>query len=150
MSAANNVIALNISEAGQELPKVPEGEYNVSYLHHSTGEQFGKKKAVFYFQIIDYGEWNGAVLESFYNVDRFTGKPGRNGQFVPPMRGNFMFDYSVSFGMPHRRDRIALSKFNGKIFRAKVRTVKRNYDKRKYPKDMQYSTIDSILGIVEI
>jgi len=146
----SNVVALNLSEVGEELPLLPEGEYVVGYVKHVTFEQFRSKKVVFYFQIIDHGKWHGAILERFYNVERFTSKRGKNGSFIPPPRGNFMLDYAMCFGMPLRRDRISLTRFEGKLFRVKVRTVKQNHEQRKYPESMQHSVIDSILGIEEI
>ncbi len=146
----SNITTLNLSEAGEELPLLPDGEYEAMYVRHTTREQFGTSKAVFYFEVMDYGKWHGVQLERFYNVERLTSKRGKNGSFVPALRGSFMIDYCVCFGLPKRRDRISLSKFKGKIFTIKVRAVKRNHVQRKYPECMQYSVIDSIIGVKDI
>ena len=103
-----------------------------------------------YFQIMDYGEFNGVVLERWYNVDGLIGKARRNGKFKPPFRGDFVSDYYSCFGAIDRLDQIPMSKFKGKTFRAKVRTVKRNSKQRDYPKGLQYSVIDTLKGVRDL
>lgn len=129
-------------------PLIPEGKYHVAYTGHETCQKFKSPKAIFGFRILDFGDYNGTILNRYYNVDKFIGKPGKNGNFKPPKRGDFMLEFVRCFHVdPKRLDRLPLSYFSQNILLAQVVTVKRNSYGKTLPQALRYSRIGELLKV---
>ena len=133
-----------------DLVKIPDGEYQLSYRHHATWLYMGRfPKIVITFRIADLGEHFDKPILAYYNPKKIVGKPRKNGHFHAGWRSRFMWDYSMCFGKPERKDRISMCRFKEHIVMAKVRTVTHNRDQKKYPEGLEYSIVGELLGKVE-
>ena len=129
-------------------PLVPEGKYSVAYIEHQTGMFFGSPKVVFRFRVLNFGEHNGVVLERFYGVKKIVGKPGKWGNFKPPLHGDFLMEFVDCFHLdPKRLDRIPLSHFERNILLAEVKTVYTNSKQSQRPKQLRYSKVARLVKI---
>jgi len=50
---------------------------------------------------------------------------------------------------PRRNDRMPIRKFEGKLYRVRVSTVKKACDQRDWPQSLQYSKIDAVLELLQ-
>ena len=133
-----------------DLVKIPDGEYQVSYRHHATWLYMGRfPKIVVTFRIADLGEHFDKPILAYYNPSKIVGKPRKNGHFHAGWRSRFMWDYTACFGKPIRKDRISMCRFKEHLVRAKVRTVTHNRDQKQYPEGLEYSIVSELLGKVE-
>lgn len=139
--------------AGPRPALVPAGTYEVVYLYDETiilakgaNKGRGVPKLVLWFKVISPGEAFDAKLPAYYNVDQVEGRPRRYGGFKVGWRSNFMRDYATLFGEPARRNRIPMSRFEGCVIRAKVRTVMSTWKQKPLPAALHYSVIDELLS----
>ena len=132
-------------------PIVMPGEYDLKFTSYRTGTLFGRQpKLILGFSILNMGDYFQTEINRYYNIKKFLGKPGKNGNFVPSFYGDFVREYSKLFDMPIRLDRIPMSHFEKHIFTGKVKTVCRNSSKVKIPKGCQYSVVEKLIGIKDI
>lgn len=142
---------LDIHQHADQPIRVPEGNYTAAYSSHTTWLFKGRHpKVVITFIIQDLGEHFGKEIKAYYNVNKLSGKPRKNGHFSAGWKSNFMLDYTTLFGKPARKDRISMCRFKNCFVTVKAKTVAKNRDQREYPEDLQYSVVSQILGLVEI
>ena len=137
---------------------IPEGEYEVEYLHHETSSIFTRNdggvraggKLYLRFRILPLysDEINGKELFKSYNVARLIGKPGKYGKFTMTRGKQFVRDFERLIGKTKSLKRISPSAFRGRIYRVKVRTVKINQHHEEWCDASQYSVIDEIIEAV--
>ena len=138
-----------------ELKKpIPEGNYRVAFDYYETATHFGNvPKMGLHFHVSEFGEYFETPLTRWYTVDRIIGKPRKNGNFQSKKQSCvLLIEYVCCFRnypIPKRLDRIPMSPWNKHEFRVKVRNVRTNSRQLRIPSELQYSTIDSILGIAE-
>lgn len=129
-------------------PLIPSRIYRVAYVEHETKFYFNSPKVVFRFRILDLGSEFGTILERYYNVAKFVGKPGRGGKFEPSAGGDFVIEFLRCFDhLVKRIDRLPLSLFQTSILKVRVDTITKNSIQRKLPEKLQYSKIAEILGV---
>lgn len=131
------------------IPYVEPGEYEMVYVGHETALFFGKSpKATFWFRIVEMGDHFGKVIPRFYNVKRFKGKPGRNGQFVPGRSSDFIREFCTLFPDPITRlDRLPITRFKNAVLTGKVRVTRKDHRQKDLPGPLAYSVIDELLGV---
>jgi len=130
-----------------DLPLIPPGEYIFRLAGYSTWLMFGRNpKLILEFTIVDSEMYGGVTLNKYYNVKKFKGRSGRNGNFVATPKSNFMRDfYRICPAYPPKRlDRIPMSRLEGIDVRGKVKTVTKGYDQKEIPEPLQYSVIEEI------
>jgi hypothetical protein len=149
LSASNVTQLPTIPTATDLLSHIPDGIYSVAYVAHETHKYFGRScKVVFWFRIIEFGDYFGTVIPRYYNVKRLSGKPGRNGQFVPGRSSDFLREFcKVSTAPINRLDRLPLSAFQNVQIKARVRTVSADGKQRDLAAQLHYSVIGELLGL---
>lgn len=148
------IVPLTPFESPDYLPLVPSGIYQVAYDGYETGYRFGRSpKLVLHFHITDFGPHFGVRVDRWYSVASIGKKPGRNGNFKPKGQTSiFLIEYFLcnpGIGRPKRLDRIPMGKWGNREYRAKVSNVTKNSNQVKLPPELQYSRIESLLGVVE-
>lgn len=122
-------------------PLIPEGTYDAVCSHARRHLHPGFKREVIKLdlQIWD-GPYNGVILSRYFPSQ----SAGRRGS-------GFYREWTVANrGVPpRRRDRMALSKFKGKLFRVRVKTVERSWDGRTLPPSLFYSKVGEILELLQ-
>jgi len=132
-----------------DLVKIPDGEYQLSYRHHATWLYMGRfPKVVVTYRIADMGEHFDKPILGYYNASKIVGKPRKNGHFSAGWRSRLMWDYAICFGKPARKDRISMCRFKEHLVLGKVRTVTHNRDQKAYPDGLSYSVVGELLGKV--
>lgn len=140
------VVASNEGEIDGAPPLLPPGEYRLKFEGWSTVMLFGRSpKLVMHFTVCDFGEHFKAGLSRWYNLRRIKGKAGKNGQFIVGWSSDLVRDYARLVGMPHRADRIALSKLKDLLVIGRVETVTKDRSQRPLPDGMHYSVIRELL-----
>lgn len=136
-----------ITVAIDDLCHVPSGLYEVVYEGHETNSRFNAKKVVLSFRITG-PNYVGQIVKRFYNVQRFVGKPGPGGKFVPGKRSHFYREYLNLFEPNSRRvDRLSMSKYRNCPVLAQVREVTLGVDGMPLARAAQYSVIDRLLPL---
>ena len=149
----SNVVQLpNILPSGDIRPLIPNGTYNLYFQGYETQYYFGKSpKLVMHFQIVDLGPYFETPLTRWYSVERFVGKPARNGGFKAKGQTSvFLIEYFNCFPFakrPTRLDRIPMNEWDKHVFKAKVSSVKENSKQTRLPEQIQYSKIECLLGV---
>lgn len=138
----------NACELTEILPFVPPGEYEAYFDRWQTTALFGgrSKKVILWFALATPGVM-GTRLPRYYNVKELKGRPRLNGQFKVGPKSNFARDYCRLLGPPRRRGLFSVSRFENKIFRIKVRTVKKGADQTEIAQCLQYSVIGELLRL---
>ncbi len=133
----------------QDLPLLPDDEYEVVYSHHETWKYLGKApKVTFWFKIVTMGDYFDMLLPRHFNVNRIIGKPAKNGRFKAGRSSDFLLEYCSLFPRKIARlDRIPLTLLENEIIVASTRTVTSNREQRLLPEVLQYSVIDHWLSI---
>lgn len=149
MGKASVTYLPTIGDNNQFISLVPDGEYNVVYTGHQTHMFFNRApKVVFWFRIVDMGGQFEELIPRYYNVKRFKGKPGKNGDFIPGRSSEFIRDYCRLFAVPIKRlDRVPLSEFKKVVIKVRTRTVARDSKQKRLPDALKYSVIDEVIGI---
>ena len=99
------------------------------------------------FRIVSMCKANGAVVSRWHNIARIIGKPGRDGRFSCPPRGDFRLEAARLIGQFNRLDRIPMSRWSNEVFIGRVETVRQNYRQREYPQAIRYSVIRELLRV---
>ena len=132
---------------GDDSPLMPEGNYQMTYVSHSTYMFMGRQpKVAIYFRIVEPGDYFEIVLPGYYNVLNFIGKRGKSGSFKVAKRSNLARDYCRVFPTDPipRLDRLPLSKLGNVIIQGTVETVKKGFDQREIPEAVRYSKVLTI------
>lgn len=131
-------------ESGWEIDgaivQVPDGEYELAYISHSTGTFFGTPKLLIHFAIAT-GEYAGLPVVRYYNVKRLKGNHGKGGKFVPAATGHLIREmYNVGID-PARRDRCPISKLKRIRVIGEVRKVVSDSQREPIATDAHYSKV---------
>ena len=135
-------------------PAIPEGKYRVAFDYHETVLHFGNvPKMGVHFHVSEFGQYFEKPLTRWYTVERLIGKARKNGAYKPKGQTSIlMIEYVRCFSnypLPNRIDRISMAPWKKHEFLVKVRNVTKNSRQIALPPKLQYSVIDSILGIAE-
>ena len=133
----------------EELPLLPDGEYEVVYSHHETWKYLGKApKVTFWFKVVSIGDYFGVLLPRYFNVNRIVGKPAKYGRFKAGRTSDFLLEFCNLFPRKiSRLDRIPLSLLEKEVLVVLTRTVTKNREQRHLPEVLKYSVIDRWLRI---
>ena len=131
-------------------PLIEPGDYMMAYIGRHTAYLHGRTpKLALNFRIVDPGPFFEVELERWYNCKRLVGKPGKNGNFLPPVNGSFLMEYANLFPTvltrKSRLDRVSFLPFKNTVLTGRVETVKRNSTQKELPEVLQYSTIRELL-----
>ena len=132
---------------GDDSPLIPEGNYEMSYLHHTTWMFMGRQpKVVVYFAIIEPGDHYQVVLPAYYNAIKLIGRRCKWGGFKAAKKSYLVRDFCrvlPTQSLP-RLDRVPLTKLESIIVRGEVVTVKKDFEQRGIPEAAQYSRVARI------
>jgi len=119
---------------------IPGGLFNVVFQWAEKKYLWGHEKIFLWFQIIDFGEFQGEELYMACNAPK---KP-KKGKVVTSQK--YYQAWVLAAGRkPDRYDRMSTKVFRGKVFLAKVRAVTTNAKNLPRPLLLQYSIIDDLL-----
>ncbi len=110
---------------------------------------FKREVAVLHFQPID-GAFVGTPLERFFSVNKRRDPETKRMREHPVGRNSiYLREWTIANQdrPPHRRERMPLSKFFGKVFSVRVRTIERTWDGLEHPASLRYSTVCAILSL---
>ena len=125
---------------GQAPLLIPEGKYEVVFLRAERKWLWSRERLFLWFQIVNLGEFYGMELFMACNPPQ-KGKKG-----LVPISNKFYQAWILAVGKrPDRFDRMGTKVFRGKVFLAKVRTVKKNVKGASHSLFSQYSIIDDLL-----
>jgi hypothetical protein len=121
-------------------PAIPDGDqYQVVFTKAETKSQWGQQKIFLWFKMITPGNW---ISESFYMV--CTVPP--NCRWTPSCK--YWRVWVLANGTrPNRRDRMSTAVFRHKIFRVRLRTVRKNAKQIALSPAQQYSVVDELLDV---
>ena len=112
-------------------PVIPSVDYIVKFHSYYTTTMFRERtpKVCMKFEILA-GPYTGIMLERFHSVGKLYGEPGVNGRFKPKSQTcQMMMEFCRCFPDQEitRLDRLPMTRWDGRTFRATVRTVKENH-----------------------
>ena len=147
-------VAIERHTSLEYLPLIPAGNYQVAFDYFETCYRFGKSaKLVLHFHIVDMGPHFETPIDRWYSVDNIGKKGSRGGNFkVKGQTSIFLIEYLRCLPgatRPARLDRVPMSQWSNHIFRAKVSNVVKNHKQKQLPPELQYSRIESLLGVSE-
>lgn len=150
---ATNVVYID-HKSNDYLPLIPEGEYRVAFDYFKTALYFGSSpKLVLCFHVVDMGSFFETPLARWYPVAQVGRKPSRGGLFkIKGQTSIFLIEYLrclPGIGRPRRLDRIPMSEWPKHTYLARVKNVTRNSKQVELPPELQYSKIESLLGIAD-
>ena len=133
---------LDFPNNGDIPPLIPEGDYEVSYNGFDKKTLWaGGERLFLFFKIQKTGPYFGDELFMACTVPP-------KGKWRPSMK-YWLNWVLVSGKRPTRADRLPVSVFRNKIFRARVRTVLRTSKKGMVrTREQQYSVIDELLEVL--
>ena len=136
---------------GAKPAKIKPGEYDLAYRYFETSKLMGGRvsKLAVWFKVVSMGESFDALLPRYYNV-QLIGKPGKYGAFKVGWKSDFIREYAALFGLPTRKDRIPMGRFERVIIRGAVRNVSKSFRQDDIHPDAQYSVIDKLIKVREI
>ena len=149
MTSSTNIVRLvteNDSPLDAERPiLINPGEYEITLSRYWKGYLYGKSsKLILVFRIVTEGSYYGQHIYRCYNIKGLT----KRKEIIPKgWHSNFVREYSRLFGMPRKLRDIGIRQFKHKVFKCRVRTVKKDFKQRPLPDDMQYSVIDELLKV---
>lgn len=125
-----------------EIPAaIPDGqEYQVMYLRAESGSYRGRQKVYLWFKMITPGDSYG---HEFYMACNVAPK----GKWTPSYK--FWQTWVLASGKrPTRADRMSTSVFRNKIFRARMRVVRKTATQLDRTPAQQYSIVDELLEVM--
>lgn len=132
---------LDLSNVSRSFPLVPEGEHwEAGMVRAERGNVAGREKAFVIFRLTTPGDYFGVELFMSCTIPAH-GRWARSSKF-------YMAWLMAAGKEPTRRDRLSTRIFAGKLFRVRVRTVKRTWQNAPLPPHLQYSIIDCLLEVV--
>jgi hypothetical protein len=131
---------LEFSCEGNDHPLVPPGDYEVTFVKAEKMRQWNSTKVFLWFRIQSFGEWHGLSLLLPCNL-KDVGKVSTRSQYYR--------NWVVAAGRkPDRFDRKRMTTriFKGKVFLARVVTVKKDQKRLPLPPELHYSKIEGLLN----
>jgi hypothetical protein len=129
---------------------IPEGEYQVKYLHHETKSgSFGPKVKIT-FQIISMGRYFEQIIHAWYNIKSSGKKSGRNPKIGLSRHSKLTNELLKVLQIKKRVDRLSLSDLKNHILVVKVRTVKTNSTQKQLASALHYSVVDSMVSCLTL
>lgn len=128
-------------------PLVPEGEYKIAYVEHTTQKAKGTGKLNINFSIKE-GEYSGVILPFYYRVT-LTGPPGKSGSFKASAQGEYfeqMCDLIPAL-ITGRTDRISPQRLKGETVLAEVVTVTTKWSGEQRKEHTQYSKVKKLIRL---
>lgn len=123
-------------------PKLPEGEYQVTYFRHRLESRFGRPTLTLMFTLVELTEHNNAVLTKYFPIRRFNKKGGFS---VKKSQEFARFWLSV---FPNhnfsRMDRFPLNQLRGEILIAEVKDKTHDWEQKEIPEPLRVSKIVSL------
>ena len=119
-------------------PVIPEGDhYEVVFMRAEKAKMWGQDKVFLWFKVITSGPWVGT---EFYMACTVPPK----GQWTASCK--YWCQWVLAHGdRPKRGDRLSTKAFRGKVFRARIRTVKKTSKQSDRTLAQQYSVIDELV-----
>lgn len=130
---------LEFSCEGNDYPLIPSNDYEVVFVKAVKKQQWKGHKVYLWFQIITLGEWQGVQLFLPCNL-KTEGKIST--------RSKYYKNWVIATGRkPDRYEmkRMTTRVFEGKVFLARVVTVKKDQKNLPLPPELQYSKIEGLL-----
>lgn len=130
---------LEFSCEGSDYPLIPPGGYEVVFVKAVKKQHWKGHKAYLWFEIITLGEWQGVQLFLPCNL-KTEGKIST--------RSKYHQNWVVAAGRkPDRNEkkRMTTRVFEGKVFLARVVTVKKDQKNLPLHPELQYSKIEGLL-----
>jgi hypothetical protein len=119
---------------------IPKGIYTVSFLRAEKEYLWGREKIFLWFQIMDFGEFQGEKLYLACNAPK-KAKKGK----VATSSKYYQLWVLAAGRRPDRYDRMSTKIFRGKVFRAQVRIVTTNARNLVHSPLLQYPIIDDLV-----
>ncbi len=130
-----------ILDGTNRAPCIPEGVYEVAYSHHETTTVFQTPKLFVWFRITSFGPHLGVKLYRPYRVKRLKGKVGRGGGFEAGRRSNIYKDIVRMLNLTARPKYLSGRDFANRIWKVRVRTVRKDYQGKPIPEWDRYSVV---------
>ena len=123
-------------------PNIKPGTYQVVYFGHRFETKFGRPTLVLQFTLAELTEYENAVLTKYFPIKRFNNKGGfsvTKKQQFPKFWLSVFPEHDCS-----RMDRFPLSKLEGVVLSAKVKSGTHDFEQNEIPKPLQVSKIVSL------
>lgn len=122
-------------------PAIPEGEhYEMGFLRAEQSSYRGRLKVYLWFQMTTEGEWFGERFYMCCNV-------AQQGKWTASYK--FLQAWVLAKGSrPTRTDRMSTGVFKNKIFRVRMRTVRKTANQTERTPAQQYSVVDELLEVM--
>jgi hypothetical protein len=122
-------------------PAIPDGEdYQLGFLRAEQSSYRGRLKVYLWFQMITEGEWFGQKFYMCCNVIK-------KGKWTAACK--FWQAWVLATGQrPMRADRMSTSVFRNKVFRARMRTVRKTATQAERTPAQRYSVVDELLEVM--
>ncbi len=130
---------LEFSCEGNDYPLIPQGDYEVTFVKAVKRQHWKGHKVYLWFQIESFGEWQGLQLFLPCNL-KTEGKIST--------RSKYHQNWVIAAGKKpdrYEKKRMTTRVFEGKMFLARVVTVKKDQKNLPLPPELQYSKIDGLL-----
>lgn len=124
---------------------VPEGRYELAFVHWRTGRMFNRDKLVLEFRVVTPGKAFGLHLRRYYNVE-IVKPSGMYGRFRATRSTDFVREHAALFGTARRVDRISMRPFESVVILGRVRTVTKARG-RGIPEPVRYSIIGELVRV---
>ena len=145
---------------GRDYALIPEGEYEVVLDSWETSSRFSRKdkddpsvikggKLYLWFRVDPYKQVldSEAMLFMAMNVSSLVLPTGENGKFKVGARSKYYKTLKRLFGEKAAEIARSPKSLNGKVFVARVRTVKSDDKQRKHSEEEWYSVIDELIEL---
>jgi len=130
---------LEFSCVGSDYPLIPPKDYEMSFVNAVKKQQWNRYKLFLWLQIETQGEWQGTQLFLPCNLET---------ERKISTRSKYYRNWVVAAGRkPDRFDKKHMTTrvFQGKLFLARVVTVKKDQKNLPLPQELQYSKIEGLL-----
>lgn len=121
-------------------PAIPNGDqYELVFLCAERVHQWGQPKLFLRFKMLTPGDWVGQEFFMACNV-------APSGKWGPSSKYWLMWVLAAG-RRPNRADRMSTAIFKNKVFRARMRTVKKTSKQIDRTPAQQYSVVDELLEV---
>ena len=127
-------------------PLIRPGEYDVVYEKHELRVlHLRAPKLIVWLRIVTQGKYHDVLVGRYYHMTQINRSKGT---FRAGFHSDFINEYSTLFEVPHRLDRVPMTRFHNVIIRARINTVTRNRRGRTRPDGLHYSVIQELIRVV--
>lgn len=128
-----------------EIPLVPDAEYQAVYVKHETyNGSFGPKIKIT-FRITSFGKYYGSEICAWYNAKGLKAKPGKNRAVIISRHSKLTGELLRVLGIKERISRLSPSQLAGRVLLLKTRTVTTNSRQKKLTDLQKYSVVDTLI-----